>query len=460
MKKSRVVSLPFLLIFLFIFLLTHSFAQEAAGEKPIWIKYWEEWVQKTGNKEWQKWLDDISSPEAIKLGKEWADYLGYDAVSIILKSKKAPDIKPGLVITSKNYKDYPGLKELLPEPLYNRLKEGSYAQFPEMRIVPTTHYYYSKGKLEITKKYEGKYKLDANGMLKDWKGGIPFPHPKNGLELAWDFDRTSIGADDLYFEPIDFLLFDKNGKLERTLKMNIYWQNSIGRDTREPIPSIPGLEDHYERGSIVFFYPFDIKGFAAVRHRYKDPEKPDYFITWVPSLRRTRLFSGTDSQDPMFGSDIPWDDWKAWWQKISHKIYPNEFKLLGETEILCAVQRNYPVKIVGNKLYVEWERYPVYLLEVKSKDPSYMYSKKLMWIEKETFRVRYMQNYDRRGNLWRDWLSFKHFDPKTGGWTWNGVDVVDLINKHRTLVRMQSIPNDPRVNNDLFNLRILSRMAR
>jgi len=442
-----------------IFLLLITSTSWAGEQKPVWIRYWEEWVKKTGNKEWAKWLEKISRPEAIELGKAWAEYLGYDAVSMILNSKKAPDIQPGLVITSENYKNYPGLKELLPEPVYKRLDKNSYGAWPEIRVVPTTHYYHTRGRLEATKKNEGKARIDSKGMLVGWVAGIPFPWPKNGTELIWDFDRTSVGADNLFFNPIDFLLFDKHNKLERTVKANLWWQHTVGRCDMKPMPYIPGLEDVYERGSIVFLHPFDIRGFAAVRIRYIDPEKPDYFITWVPSLRRTRLFSGTDSQDPMFGTDVPWDDWRAIWQKLSSKIYPNEYKLIKETEILAPVQY-YPVKVIGNKVYLYWERYPCWLVEMKSKDPSYQYSKRLIWIEKETFDVRHVQYFDRRGNLWRSWLPIKQFDPLTGAWSWYGGDVMDHINKHRTVVRMNSVPNDPTLKDDNFNLRALVRMAR
>jgi len=428
-----------------------------AQEKPLWIKVWEDAVARTKNSEWEKWLKEISTPEAIELGKAWAEYLGYDAVSLLMKANPAPDIKPGLVIDGENYKDFPGLKKLLPGPLYERIKKGTYAQLAEIRIVPTTHMYDSWGMLKYTKEGEGKCRLDSRNMLQGWKAGNPFPRPKNGAELIWAFDRKGF-ADNLSFNPITFLLFDKNEKQERSLIGYLYWWKSMGRVNREPMPV--DREGVYEYGSIVFTYPFDVKGFAAVRTRYEDPDKPDYFIAWLPSLRRTRLFSGTDTQDPMFGSDVAWDDWKVMWQKISADIYPNEYDIVGETFILAPVWRNYPFKVLKGKFYLDWEIRPVWILDVISKDKSYQYSKRRMWIDKEIYLPRYAELYDQRGNNWRDWLTLWGWDPKTGYLSAWGAEVIDVINKHRTLCVMNPIFEDPSLNQDHFNLRALVKMAR
>jgi len=453
-KKIISISLFFILT---LFIPSKVFSQEI-DEKPAWIKVWEDFVKENPKPEWVEWYKKISSPEALKLGKEWAELLGYDVISLTSNSTIAPDIKPGLVINSKNYRNYPGLKELLPKPVYERLAEGAYAQIPEIRIVPPTHYYYSKGMLEVTKKNLGMASLDDRGMLKNWHGGLPFIPPKNGKELMWNFDRASIGADNLNFSPIIWILFDKKDKLERTVKANIYWRMMQGRTDIPPLGNIS--ETIFEMGSAVFLYPFDVRGFSMVRTRFADPDKPDYFIAWVPSIRRTRLFSGSDTQDPMFGTDITWDDWKNSWQKISPDIYPNEYKIVGETEILAPVYRDYMFRREGGKVYIDWERRPVWILDQISKDKSYIYSIRRLYIDKETFRARHSQLFDPRGRLWRVWLEMKYFDPKTGYWSWWGGDIWDVINKHRTLPIMQPILNDPKLTDDNFNLRALMKMAR
>ena len=53
-----------------------------------------------------------------ELAKDWEKMLGYKAPDLV--GKIAPDIKVGMVIDSTNYKQYPGLQELLPKCLYDR----------------------------------------------------------------------------------------------------------------------------------------------------------------------------------------------------------------------------------------------------------------------------------------------------------------------------------------------------
>jgi len=430
---------------------------------PSWIKYWEEWVQKTGNKEWARWLKKLKDPVALQLGKDWAEYLGYDAPSMVANSKIAPKVKPGVVINYQNYKDYPGLKDLLPSPLYNRLiNKDAYGHIPEIRVVPTTHVYSSRGRLEATKKIEGQAKPDPQWFAKHWKGGIPFPRPKTGDELLWDYDRQTVGADNVVFNPFFFYLFDKNEKLERTYSADLWWENCVGRYDIDPRPVHPKYPDVFERGSIVFLNPFDIKGFAAVRYRYADPEKPDYFISWVPSLRRTRLFSGTDTQDPMFGTDVNWDDWKGFWQKISNTIYPLECKLVDENaEILAPAWRDYQTcNLKGNRVTTIWERRPCWVFDIISKDKSYVYSRRRVWLDKELFYYKRIEYYDTRGRFWRDWIVYHSWWPKTGEFQhWAG-EITDYINNHRTIVKMNVWVNDITVNEDNFNLRALVRRAR
>ena len=66
-----------------------------AEELPSWVKQWQDWAKSTGNQDFIEWGQKLASPEAIKLGKEWEEFLGYNAVDMVAKDTKAPSIKPG-----------------------------------------------------------------------------------------------------------------------------------------------------------------------------------------------------------------------------------------------------------------------------------------------------------------------------------------------------------------------------
>ncbi len=464
MKKRMIV-----LVMSIFMVTTQVFAQQYKDwqrcPKFSWEKNWEEWAKITQDPRWTEWAKVLQDPKAIALGKAWADYLGYDAVSIINKSKIAPEIVPGLVINPHNYHKYPGLKKLLAPPFYKMLQKGTYGQYGEMLIAPTTHYYNSWGRLKFTKKYQGTCKIAPdNQTLLNWKAGIPFPFPKTAAEIAHNFDRMTINADQLSFSPMHFIMFDRKTKVERVEKFNLFWRNYVGRVDVPPIPEAPeGKGEIFEKGSLVITFPYDLKGYAGVRTRFTDPAKEDGFEIYLPFLRRVRKLSGADTQDPIIGSDISWEDWKGWWQKLSPKIWPMEYRLVDmNAEFLSGLKWDQPywmkeVKFRNNY----WSRQPFWVIDAICKTKRYLYSRKRLRIEKGRFLgMSQIEMYDIRGNLWRVWFEESNlWDPTMGYWGWWGIDCIDVYNKHRTLHYADTILNDPNVTDENFSLGWLRKMA-
>jgi hypothetical protein len=451
MKKClNIVMILCLLVFIFPYV---SFSLE----KPKWLKDFEEFAQKQGDPQLLDRVRAFSDPKALALAKEWREYLGYDAPSIVANSKIAQDIKPGIVINEKNYMDYPGLKDILPTTLYDRLKSGSYNQLAEIKIIPTSQYYLSRPHLIATKKYEGKSKVGPRGEITGWKGGIPFPHPKSAIEVALNFDRISIAADNFSFNPATFTMFNRKGKLERTEKADLYWNVFNGRVELPPVPDIPGYEGTLEKGSLMMVYPFDLKGFIGVRTRFKAPDKPDEFLTYIPALRRIRRLAGTDTQDPIIGTDISWEDWRAWWQKI--ELWPLEFRFKETIVLQPYFNHKSTINVENYKYKFYWEKRPCYLLEVVTKTTDYLYSKRRIWIDKETYRILHQEMYDARGGLWKDATIIMSIQPDIGYINWLSADFTDHSNRHRTFMRMTEIKNDPNVSLDFFNIKFLIKRA-
>ncbi len=430
--------------------------------KFSWERNWGEWAKITQDPEWAEWAKRLQSPKALALGKAWADYLGYDAVSITNRSKLAPDIVPGLVITPKNYLNYPGLRQILPPEVYKELQKGGYPKMGSITIVPTQHQYNTWGRLKWTKRYEGTCKIASDGQaLLGWKIGLPFPHPKSAAEVVHSFDRITCCADQLSFNPISFVMFDRKERQERIETAWLYWRNYLGRTDIPPIPSAPEGEGAImEKGSMVLNYPYDLKGYAGVRVRFADPKKEDSFEMYLPFLRRIRRLSGADTADPIIGTDLPWEDWKAWWQKLSPYIWPMEYSMVEEREYLCPIRWLTPYRFIGASIHEKWERRPCWVIDAIAKTPRYLYSKRRAWIDKEMFALNHINQYDIRGNLWRAYTYlFSLWDPETGELGWYGFDVVDKYNKHRTCGKMECITNDPRVSDDYFSLGWLRKLA-
>ncbi len=459
--------------------------EDPNSKLPFWVRNWNYWAKKTGNKEWIAWGRRLAKPEAIKLGLEWIKFNGIDCSKIVALSKIAPEIRPGVVITQQNWKKYEkGLKELWPKSLWLRLINNCYIPIRKVTVCPTQHIYKSKGVLYWTKKYLGKAHIDKEGMMDlsfdNYVAGVPFPFvptcakwddPKMSLgdrygdKYAWwivhNMDRLVVGQDHLSFNPITLPMHDRHGKLERTQKWGLYWRIYWGRMDLEPMPYVPGQEDIESKGSVVATYPFDVRGFAATRWRYCDKNKEALFMCYLPALRRIRRLSGSDTQDPILGTDLTWEDWKAWWQKISQTIWPSKAVTLRAEEILIPViwdrRFQYDEK---NFITTYWERRPSWVIDYIAVPPStYFYKVRRAWIDFEIKRVNYGEYYDKRGRLWRTWIDCKRWQPETGYFTWWGCDIIDHVNRHWTPLLMQGIPNDPKVTDNYFNLRFLSRMA-
>ena len=440
-----------------------SFPVSARDKAPSWIKHHQEYIKKTGDDDWARWIKKLKDPRAIELGKAWAQYQGYDTPSLVAQSKLAPGVKPGVVINEENYKDYPGLKELMMPAAFARIKKGAYAQLAEIPIVPTTQMYPTRARQEWTIKEEGKAGIGKNDELLNWKAGIPFPKPAKGVEFAHNAQCVGMGDDQCAYSPVHFLLYDRKGKKERLMKINLYWRRYRGRTDVPPTPIDLEHPDIMDKGSIVAFYPFDIRGFSGVRSRVMDPLKEDEFITYIPALRRVRRMAGSDTQDPLLGSDIPWEDWGGWWSKISNVVWRNvDFKFLGKKEVLFPIYGTKPpvTNVETGRIGQKWERRFSWILEVIIGDPRYMYSRRIVSINPQFGNSEYSENFDKRGQLWRSYLMYYYFDPITGTKSAWGADVTDHVNRHRSWVKFDCIPNCPETTDDYFNLRFLTKMAR
>jgi hypothetical protein len=406
-----------------------------------------------------------------KFFQDWKKMCGYDAPSLIALNDPAPEIKSGTVITPMNYREFPNLYKILPESQLWRLTSLGHPQLKKIEVESTTPIYFHTKIVEESYKNDGKISVDPNTrqLLGGYHIGLPFLNPKTGLEHEWNSIMAKIHfQDEFSFQTINYLNFDSKGNPERTIRCNLYWTRFLGRSHSKFDADYyyEGAEQEkkdgvLEKGSMVVVHPADIKGFAFVRTRYMDPERPDYFIAYIPGMRRVRVLSGTDAQDPIFGTELQWDTWATDWQKISGTIYPTDYNILGEGVLLYPSYMPAPsVRVEGNVMYTRWQKRPVTVLEYVSKDPRYYYGYRVKYIDMETKRDALMEYYDTKGNLWRTWTGFRYHYPDTAVTCWEGCDIPDYINRHHTILKMESRANDPAITPAYFDLRFLSRQAR
>ncbi|PHS73008.1 MAG: outer membrane lipoprotein-sorting protein [Cycloclasticus sp.] len=404
------------------------------------LEAWKTFAAEQNNPNYDKWVSLISDPKAIALAKEWKDLRGYDAYDLMDKAKLPADLKPGLVITAENKANYPWLKEYLPKEIYDHIG-SEWGNIAKVKIVPANTYYMHEGYLKNTKEIKEKnteIKINEKGMVVYADGSnllmklpgataIPFLHPKNGLELNWSFIANSVNTDTLDFTG-EWTACTAEGELERAYKGDLWWWHYHGRSNVGPMGDIDGKEEFIEGGSIFFLEPNDVRGLAGVRQRYADANKEDDFKVFIPSLRRTRLLTGSDSQDPIAaGLDITWDDWRAYWVKTD--ITKFEYKLTGEGFILGLPEVGHaynPIMRNTSKCswdYMEVELRPVWILDIIDKTGSYQYSKRRNYIDKELYYTQYQMTWDPRGKPYRNWYDALDWRPSIGDNQWRSAVV-------------------------------------
>jgi hypothetical protein len=382
------------------------------------------------------------------------------------KSYGADLIEPGTIIDSGNYKNFPQLKELLPEHQYLRLKRGATrSDLPPIKVVPTRKLRLSKSEQEWAEKNRNVVKLDPKTkMLVNWKAGRPFPEPKNIYEVTWNYLKRHWYGDAFHFPNVTFVIVDKLNRI-KTMDLSLWHRPFKGRTTVPPVPEYPDNPDNILwKQTTLFVKPYDVAGFAALRHRYDSLEKDDDMWAYMPAIRRLRRFTGADYQDPLFGSDNTYDDFAHWLQKIDFKnVLPTkveEGKILVWSYHTQEAWDGHQVKIDKRQgFYPSWEIRPVYKVTVEIKDPSYMYSKRVTWIDKETYLSNYAEFYDQKGNLFRSWHS-GYWWTEEGGHHWIFVEMEDWINGSKTYLQCTTTPYNPTFSDKVFSKTYLKRLLR
>ena len=293
----------------------------------------------------------------------------------------------------------------------------------------------------------GKARLDNDGYIDphSWQGGFPFPRPE-GKFKAWqvfyNFERRSMAYDECWSVPSVSRGFDKNLKVD---KLSVADTAKIRFKGRSLFPPYGWLDkrakknNEYVSYSYIISEPRSQKGTVLLRFMYDNPEKPDPSMIYLPSMRRIRKLSATDTQDPT--GDFTYDDQNMLLQKITPNKYPYKIDIIEDREYLMFYSYDrMPVWCDSKNGYalrdVKLMRRPCYVLQMTQLDPNYVYSKRIYYLDKETFSAVYNENYDQKGRLYRVqyYISF-HFEPENGYQSFYGAYAVqrDHIDIHSTI---------------------------
>jgi hypothetical protein len=330
------------------------------------------------------------------------------ALLLALAAAARADVAPGDVITAANVDKAKGL---ISPGLEWCVKRGWPITVGETKKIEWLQAY-----KEATEKYAAQVKLDADGLtLRNYVAGQPFPNvdpsdPAVAIKMMWNYEYGQL-TDDLDVRNFDAdtgaiadhgpMTVERHFLLDHLRRL--YWNGRLYVDPKPERPNPSGYRR--QEGLYPILEPFDLKGVGGLNNRYIDPGKQDDSWLYLPSLRRVRRLSTAQRSDALFGQDTDVDSYGGYAGHIAWM----EWKYLGEREMLAAFHgKHFPVKWADKSDWAfddVWEKRKVYVIEGTSKLPQYAYSKRVLFIDKETWLIPYSDIYDRGGELWKIWIN-------------------------------------------------------
>ncbi len=329
----------------------------------------------------------------------------------LLPAWSRAEVKPGDVITKLNVEKVDGM-----------IAEGvrwSIINGMDLQIVPYEEIPMPSKYLEASEKYASQVQLGERDELLNWVAGRPFPvidenDPKAPQKIMYNFQNTHYFSDDLGLHLVDAdtgaLYIDSKGARHYQVERHFVadWLRVLqfqGRLHHDPVHEYADNPDDTFRKSGLYplIEPFDLKGVGGISFRYTDLVRQDDTWLYLPFIRRVRRMSSAQRSDALFGQDIDVDSYGGY----AGQIPWFNWRLLGVKPMLASLHGvNLPpvpcTKDGGMTFCENWEVRPeVYVIEGTPKVSNYAYSKRIIYVDKETNFIIYSDLYDQGGELWK-----------------------------------------------------------
>jgi hypothetical protein len=324
----------------------------------------------------------------------------------------------GMTIDKSNVAQF---KEVIDPAFFSFIEKG----WAELKVGETTSFDLNPKYVEATRNGLDKVKLGAKpGQIEGWAAGRPFPQepdandPRAGEKLAWNYKYGYNWGDSAAIYPFYWKYRDMNSaKVERTIKFNFHFLNFTGRVIQEPTPAITPNPSQLFRGIYVnVLEPHDVRNTQLLIHRAEDDLKRDNSWLYLGFQRRVRRLATGQVTDAFLGSDLMIEDFEGYNGRISDMKWTykgtrfmlmpfynhNELALDNETH---KDNDGYKVVAFGGQggcfPNITWQLRKVYEVEAAPVDASHPLSKRVHFMDAQTFTVPRTVSYDRKGTMWK-----------------------------------------------------------
>lgn len=296
------------------------------------------------------------------------------------------------------------------EPLLNDAQKALLRQYPDtyrIHLFPSHRTHAAPQWLyENTRKNATQAMLSDGGSgIQNAFGGVPFPVPQNGLELIWNHLTRWRGIH-LIRDEAEAVVFPDGARKLVTADLEVFF--NYYRPRTDP-NSINNIMIYYK--SLVKSPPKLAGGaFLLIEtlNQLKQPRQSWGYNAGQRRVRRlphmaydsaallsesTRTIDDTD----MFNGSPDRYDWKILGKR--QLIAPYNSNRLGLPSV------NYDDLLTPNHLnpeYVRQEVHRVWVLEARLKPSArHVYTRRIFYLDEDSWGIMMSENYDREGNLWR-----------------------------------------------------------
>ena len=318
------------------------------------------------------------------------------------------DVRPGDTITKTNMAQ---AAELLTPSTRWMLERGM-----TMWIGEPQPYTWPKAYQDATERYAGQVVISADGReIANYIAGAPFPviaaqDHLAGYKIMWNHAQPPYSIDNIGASYVAHLV-NSQGNVDQSFENSwrrVMWTGRLYTDPKPIIPHNPAVRHSHMWGPLVL--PNRYKGLAVLEFRYIPASAADDTYVYSPQLRRVRRISVADRSASIWGSDYDLDSFYG----FNAKIGSWDFRLLAEKDILGVLHSGRygdPAEWCGQRdtgqglraalPCVTWEKRRVWVVEVRplNSPRKYAYSKRVLYVDQETFGVGIAELYDTNGEL-------------------------------------------------------------
>ncbi|KAA0874956.1 DUF1329 domain-containing protein [Nitrincola tapanii] len=333
----------------------------------------------------------------------------------------AAGIQVGMVINQSNWEV---AKEVLDPAMLEQVKLGNY----EIRVGETTSFDLHPNYIQATREQASQAQLGAKpGEISGTSAGRPFPaepsaqDPRAGEKLAWNYKYGYNWGDSAAIMPFYWKYRNMaTGQVERTIKFNFHFLNFTRRVNQEPKPAIePNPSELFRATYVQALEPADVRDTQLLIQRFEDDSKLDNAYLYLGFQRRVRRLSTGQVTDAFLGSDIMIEDFEGYNGRISdmnwdykgtrYMLMPffNHNDLELATDMPAESDGYQFVDFTGQGgcfPKITWQLRKVYEVEAKPVDENHPVSRRVHYMDAQTFTIPRTNVYDRSGNLWKAWV--------------------------------------------------------